>query len=449
MASAPTIVIGGGFAGLAAATALASLGREVLVLEAAKVPGGRARSFHDKVTGREIDNGQHLLMGCYRETRRFLARIGTPSQELEFQPRLALTMLAPGGQRIELDCPPLPAPLHLGAGLLRMKGLGVLHRAAALRAGLLLRGEVERPDDNETCDAWLRRMGQTPPIRAAFWEPLIWAVLNDDPLVASAAMLVAVLQRAFLATREDSSLGFPRVPMSKLYVPRALEHLRAHGGELRTASPVRELELDGEGRVQGLRLKSGEQLEASQVISAVGPHTLLELLPVSAREQLVFRDIARLEPSPIVNLWATLDEPLLDRPFVGLVGSPLHWLWDRDQLEGRVGAAKPRDSLLTVTMSGARTSVADTPDALRALFLSELRRYFPRQQPKLRSFRVIKEKRATISHAVGTYQWRPAARSPLPGLWLAGDWTRTGIPATIEGAVQSGHDAASLAAQAG
>jgi squalene-associated FAD-dependent desaturase len=469
MSSKPrVIVIGGGLAGLSAAVRIADAGGEVITLEATKSGGGRSRSFSDKVTGREIDNGQHLMMGCYRETIAFLRAIGAPDNAVDFQRNLAMTRIKPGGGRIELRCPPLPAPLHLAAGLLRMRGLGVLHRAAALRAGLLLRGEIERPDDNETCDAWLRRLGQTRAIRAAFWEPLIWAVLNDDPLVASAAMLVAVIERAFMATRDDSALGVPRKPLSEIYVDRAVQCIRDRGGEVRFAAAARAIELDSDGRVRGVTLKSGETVEATQVISAVPPHALLELLPAAAREHVVFRDVARLETSPIVNLWVTLERPLLDRPFVGLVASPLHWLWDRDRIElnrdsrrgfgdapkhppqhaSRAGGPPDTncgpfsDNLLTVTISGARSFVNDSPEALRELFIGEVARYFPNAKPEIKAFRVVKEKRATISHAAGTYQRRPAMVSPIPGLLLAGDWVRTGIPATIESAVISGHDAA-------
>ena len=358
-------------------------------------------------------------------------------------------MQAQGGRRIELDCPTLPAPLHLAAGLLRMRGLGALHRAAALRAGIMLRGEIRRPDDTETCDAWLRRLGQTPQIRAAFWEPLIWAVLNDDPLVASAGMLVAVVERAFMASRADSSMGLPRQGLSTIYVQRALDHIAARGAELRLGAPARNLELDADGRVSGLRLKSGEHLAADQVITAVPPNALLELLPEAALDEPVFRDVARLEFSPIVNLWISLARPLLDRPFVGLIGSPLHWLWDRDRLEGRPPPRPGQPSLLSVTISGARTAVEDQPEALRDLFLAEVPRYFPGAKPEILGFRVIKEKRATISHAAGSYRRRPPIEGPIPGLLLAGDWVRTGIPATIEGAVQSGHEAAAIALRQG
>jgi squalene-associated FAD-dependent desaturase len=431
-----TVIVGGGFAGLSAAVRLADRGKKVIVLEATKAAGGRARSLQDTVTGREIDNGQHLMMGCYRETQAFLRAVGSDPDGIYYQHDLAVDMVKPGGEMVRLKCPALPAPLHLAAGLLRMKGIGVFHRLAALRAGLLLRGEIERPDDNETCDAWLRRMGQTGAMRNAFWEPLIWATLNDDPLIASAAMLVAVLDRAFMGTRDASRLGVPRVPLSRLYVDHAIEHLEAKGSEVRLGARATGFEM-GDNRIRGVRLKGGETVDADQVISAVTPNVFLELLPERVREHVVFKDVARLEMSPIVNLWIGAERALFDLPFVGLVGSPVHWIWDRNKIE-RIGGG----ALLTVTISGARSFINDSSENLRELFLSECRRYFPDRRLDITAFRVVKEKRATISHAVGTYQRRPETVSPIRGLYMAGDWVRTGLPATIESACQSGHDAA-------
>jgi uncharacterized protein with NAD-binding domain and iron-sulfur cluster len=256
-------------------------------------------------------------------------------------------------------------------------------------------------------------------------------------------MLIAVLERAFMSSRGDSSLVLPRRPLSAIYVQRAVDYIEARGGEVRFASPARKLELDTDGCVSGLTLKSGETLATRHLITAVPPHALLELLPEPARDHVVFRDVARLEASPIVNLWVTLDEPLLDRQFVGLIGSPLHWLWDRDRIEARPESHQgARHHLLSVTISGARGFVDDQPEALRELFLAEISRFFPRARPQIHGFRVVKEKRATISHAAGTHRRRPETQSPIPGLLLAGDWVRTGLPATIESAVQSGHDAA-------
>jgi squalene-associated FAD-dependent desaturase len=434
--SSSVIVLGGGLAGLSAAVRLAEGGRKVTVIEATRAPGGRARSFPDAATGRELDNGQHLVMGCYRETLAFLRTIDS-TDGIYFQKDLSVRMVKPGGQRLSLDCPPLPAPMHLAVGLLTMRGLGVLDKVAAMRAGLVLRGEVQRPDDNETCDSWLRRLGQTPTLRNAFWDPLIWGTLNDDPLVSSAAMFTAVLERAFLSTRDASRLGVPKVPLSRLYVDQALAYLRARGCEIRLGEPVRALDVTGT-QISGVVLKSGETLRADSVVSAVPPHAFLDLLTGTWPAHPVYQDIARLRSSPIINLWFTTDRAPFSEPFIGLVGGPLHWMFNRSQIEGSVGG----EVLLNCTISGARACIDDPPEALQDLLRVELERYFPGRVPPIRQFRAIKEKRATISHAAGTYHCRPETLGPIRGLYMAGDWTRTGLPATIESAVQSGHDAA-------
>jgi predicted NAD/FAD-binding protein len=284
----PIVVAGAGLAGLSAAVRLASKGtsRKIVVLEATANGGGRSRPFDHGPSGYELDNGQHLMMGCYFETLAFLRTLGRVHC-VEFQRNMAVDMVQPGGRRVTMRCPALPAPLHLGAGLLGMRGMGLLHKASALRAGLLLKGEVDRPDDNETCDAWLRRLGQTQAIRNAFWEPLVWSTLNDDPLVSSAAMLMAVLERAFLGTRDASTFGLPKVPLSKLYDSPAVRYLADRGVDVRTASPVRGIETGSDG-VEAVVLRSGERIETDTVISALPPKPLLHALPDAVLRDPVF-----------------------------------------------------------------------------------------------------------------------------------------------------------------
>jgi predicted NAD/FAD-dependent oxidoreductase len=201
---------------------------------------------------------------------------------------------------------------------------------------------------------------------------------------------------------------------------------------------MRTIEVDADG-VRAVVLRTGERIETRCVVTAVPPKPLLDALPEAALRHPVFTDAAQLGASPIINVWAFCEGALFrDVPFLGLIGSPIHWLFDRNQIEGR----DERSVLLNATISGARGMVDDRPENLTDMFRTEMGRYFPGAQCKIVSAKVIKERRATISHAAGTYQRRPATVSPVRGLYLAGDWVRTGLPATIESACQSGHDAA-------
>lgn len=436
------LVVGGGLAGMATAVLLAEAGVGVTLVEATSHGGGRARSYFDKGFDREIDNGQHVVMGCYRETHRLLDRLGIDRHDvISYQRNLTLDLVRAGGTPVRFRCPALPAPLHLAAGLTSMRGVGLTPKLAALRMGLSIREEVRRPDDNETCDAWLRRLGQGEGIRAVFWDPLIWSVLNDDPLIASAAMLLAVIERAFMSTRDASCLGVPKLPLSQVYLDRGLAFLRERGATLHLGKRAAKLLVRGD-RVAGVLLRDGSTIAADTVVLAVPHQAVADLLPESLARHAMFRDMERLRVSPIVNLWATVDRPLFGTlPFVGLIGSPLHWIFDRDRIERPNGRARNKSVLLSTTLSGARSFVDDDADTLQRVFVDEVRRYFPQSRFEVLHFRAIKEKRATISHAAGTYAFRPDMRTPLGGLLLAGDWVKTGLPATIESAVQSGHQA--------
>ena len=439
------IVIGGGFAGLSAASALAARGARVLLLEARPALGGRASSFTDPATGEPVDNGQHLMLGCYHETFAFLRRIGAESS-VRVQDDLEATFVDRAGCRTTLRCPPLPSPLHLLAGLLEWEALPARDRLSAFNLVASLRraqrfirsGKGYLPvSPGETVENWLVRNGQSARLREMLWDPLALAVLNQEPGHAAAPMFVRVLARMFGPDRRDSAIAVPLLPLSDLYAEPARCFIEARGGEVRTSSPGRVL-LEG-GRLAGVDTR-GERLAAPCVIVAVPWFALPELFGGdTAVLRPVVQAAAATAPSPIVtvNLW--FDRPALDVPYIGLPGRTFQWVFDKRQVFGSAA------SHLSFVSSGAALVFKQANESLAALAADELFAAVPGAQAAriLRSV-VVREKRATFSLAPDQPA-RPPAQTPVPGLLLAGDWINTGLPATIEGAVVSGHEAAKLA----
>ncbi|HEU5323596.1 MAG TPA: hydroxysqualene dehydroxylase HpnE, partial [Methylomirabilota bacterium] len=332
------VVIGAGFAGLAAAVRLADAGARVTVLERRGVLGGRAYSFREPESGAAVDNGQHLFMRCYGETRAFLRRLGT-EERIAFQPRLEVAMVGGEGGAARLACPALPAPLHLLAGLLRFDGVPVRDRIALVRGGAALAAAARRGAAAEaaieglTVDAWLARLGQSAVARRVFWDPLTLATLNDAPDVVSARWLLAVARRAFFGGPRGGDLGVAPGGLSDLYTEQARGIVEAAGGRVRTHAAALAIEVAGD-RVVAVRLAgpgrgTGERLPADTVVAAVPHQRLPGLLPSALAARPPFDRLGRLGASPIVSFHLWYDRPVAPRPFVALLGSPLHWLFDR------------------------------------------------------------------------------------------------------------------------
>ncbi len=433
--SPDVVVVGGGFAGLAAAVRLAGAGARVVLLERRGVLGGRAYSFVDPESGAVVDNGQHLFMRCYTETLALLRTLGT-ADRIAFQPRLAVDFVGPGGWQGRLDCPRLPPPLGLLVGLGRLPGLSWSDRLRMLRVGAAAAAAPEAALEPLTVDAWLAGLGQPAAARRLFWEPLTLAALNDLPQVASARWLVAVLRRAFLGGRGASDLGFPTVGLSTLYTGQAQAYVEGRGGAVRTRAAAAALEVAGD-RVVAVRVAGaggGERLLAGAVVCAVPHHALLPLLPQALAAAPPFAGLARLGTSPIVSFHLWYDRPVTDRPFLGLLDSPLQWLFNRG-------------SHITLVTSGARRLIDLGRAELTRLAAAELARLLPAASgARLVRAHVIKERYATPALPPGAGALRPGPRTPLANLVLAGDWTDTGLPGTIESAVASGHAAAALLA---
>ncbi|HVB81921.1 MAG TPA: hydroxysqualene dehydroxylase HpnE [Candidatus Binataceae bacterium] len=445
------VVIGGGFAGLSAAVALAERGFRVAVLERKPALGGRAYSFVDPETGDFVDNGQHVLMGCYAETFKFLDRIGQSGQ-LVFQPNLAIEMLERDGRTGVLKTARLPGPLHMTAALMRYRLLTPGERLSALVAGLrMLR--MRRYDRarlrQATVKALMDMLGQGERARQCLWYPLAIATLNEDPELASAALLTEVLKRAFFARRSDSAFVYARVGLSDLYCPGSVRMIEAGGGLVETRALVEALEFGEDGRVAGVRLRDGRRLQAANFVAAVPPAQLARLLPEGVDADPFFAHLGEISSSPIICVHAWFDREITDAPFVGFVGTATQWLFNKRRIFAEHG--ERANGYLSFVISGARKLVDAGNEELLDLVTGDLNTMIPASRDaRLVKALVLKEKQATMAPSPECDRLRPGLATPISNLFLAGDWIQTGLPATIESAVASGHAvAAAIAARVG
>jgi squalene-associated FAD-dependent desaturase len=431
------IVIGGGFSGLAAGVRLAAHGTcDVSLFERRKHLGGRAYSFTDRATGDTVDNGQHLFMNCYYKTREFLETIGTVDS-LCFQDEFRLDFARPGTGPTVLSFPRrLPPPLNLLAGFMRYTpvGTGDVLRLRHVRSAL---NEPTAP--GLTVNDWLEACRQSPAIRRAFWDPLCVSALNQQPDAAPARYLTSVLKSAFLGGRDSNLMGYAGVGLSTMYTSAARSFIQRRGGKCRVGDAVAALNVAGGGKIE-IRLRSGAVLTADAAICAITPPALSRILPDG------FEDLkARLKsyyPSPIlsVNLW--FEEPVLDRPFVGLLAGRMDWIFNKPMLYDGRDRASPGH--VTLVASAADRLVDQPDERLVEIALEDLNDVLPatRLNP-LAHHLVVRERQATFALPGG--QSPPPNRTTTPGLYIAGDWTDTGLPATVESAVKSGYRAAALA----
>jgi squalene-associated FAD-dependent desaturase len=447
----PVLVIGGGFAGLAAAVDLSERGVPVLLLERRNFLGGRAYSFTDKTTGDVIDNGQHLMMGCYHRTRSFLDILGA-RHKLKFQTNPRVDFLHEHQGHASFQCPNWPAPLHLLGGLARLQTLNWRDRFHALRVGFALRQLNGNNNDKRarladiTVRQWLNQLGQTEQMQSHFWDLVALATLNERPERASADMFARVLDQAFMHTKQDSTMVISRVGLSDLYTTDAQRFIEGHGGQVRLNAAVKQIDF-ADGRAIGVSLENGDNIAASAIISATPYFMLKRMLPAELiRRHAAWQAISEFQSAPIVSINVWYDRHVTDGEFAGLLDSPIEWVFNKNAIAGDSQRATQH---LALVISGAHEAAKQTKEDLIAVAHREMRRFFPaaRQAQLIHSF-VVREHDATLSHTVGTARLRPAQQTPYPNFFLAGDWTATGLPATIEGAVWSGQECARLVMEA-
>ncbi|MCE2440632.1 MAG: hydroxysqualene dehydroxylase HpnE [Candidatus Latescibacteria bacterium] len=428
------IIIGGGFAGLAAGVRLAERGGCVVNLyERRKHLGGRAYSFTDRRTGDTVDNGQHLFMKCYLRTRKFLETIGADDR-LQFQKKFRLDFLHPGLGPAALEFPRLlPPPLNLLAGFMRYRpvNMGDVFRLRRVRAAL-----ATPLQSGVTVNDWLEECRQSPAIRQAFWDPLCISALNQHPDAAPARHLTSVLKLAFLGRSDSTLMGYPGVGLGAMYTDAARRFIHRHGGVCHVGEAATELRVVEDGKLW-IRLKSGSAVTADAAICAVTPPALSRLLP-EGFEDLKIR-LNAYYPSPIlsVNLWFAA--PVLNRPFVGLLAGRMDWIFNKPMLYN--GRDKASSGHVTLVASAAGSLVDQPDERLVEIALDDLHRFLPETRNiPLEHHLVVRERQATF--ALPLDHSPPPNRTAAPGLYIAGDWTDTGLPATVESAVESGYRAA-------
>jgi len=431
---ARVVVVGGGFAGMAAACRLAGDGHSVVVLEAAVRLGGRAASFERR--GETIDCGQHVLLRACGAAQGFLERIGA-SHAVSFQDSLAIPLLF-DGERTVLRSWSLPGIAHLLPALLAYRPLSGRERLAAACAGLTL--WALRSSREETFANWLRRHRQTERIIRRFWDPIVVATLNAhvDAVSLSAARHVF---REALFVPHGADMGLFTVPLDDVF-QAARRYLEARGGVVELGSAVGALSVSG-GSAWGVRLADGREIAADAIVAAVPPDALAELASGVPELACTVGDAQRLSWSPIVNVRLTFDRKVLDDAFAIAIDSPVQAIFRL--ADARTADASARHPL--VLSQSSASEWIDRPDSeIVAELSSALRELLPAaRDAKLLDSLVLRSRRATFVPAPGSDAPRPKARTPIGGLYLAGDWIATGWPSTIESAVLSGIYAAAAA----
>ena len=434
-------VVGGGLAGLAAAVAAADGGAQVTLYERGPRLGGATWSF--KRNGRWFDNGQHVFMRCCTEYRAFLDRLNVADQVTE-QSRMSVPVVRPGRRRARIFRTGAPAPLHLARSLLGYSPLSVGDRLRAVRTALALRRL--NPDDPATDETsfgkWLRSRGESDRAIAGMWDLICLPTVNLRADDASLSLAVKVFRTGLLDRADAGDLGWTRVPLGALHGDAAAQAIVAQGGEVQLQAHV---EAVGDGPSV---VTDGKRIDADAVILAV-PHDAVDgLVPPGAVPGQ--SELADLGISPIVNVHFVFDRQVMDVPFTAALDSPVQFVFDRTEAANGTGAASEAgdrgEQVVAVSQSAAFDEIGTRPAELIERYQTALAELFPpAAEANVLDAVVTREHRATFAGRPGTRRLRPGPTTAIDGLFLAGAWTDTGWPATMEGAVRSGKLAASLA----
>ncbi len=445
--SATVAVVGGGLAGLSAGCALAEAGFRVTLLERRPYLGGRASSYEHPGTGEVVDNCQHVLLGCCTNLLDFYRRIGAEDKIRWYR---RLVFLEPGGRQSLIEPGWLPAPLHAAVSFLRTPALSLADKTAIARAMFSLARRL--PADSGTFLDWLRAHRQTERAIERFWKVVLVSALNEDLERASSRYAAMVFRESFLNSAAAGAMGLPAVPLTELYAS-AGDYIRARGGEVRLRANVESIQADSCST-------AALGCAYDYAILAAPWHVTAGLLPAGSPAELLRSQLQRLEPSPITGVHFWFDRQITDLDHAVLLDRTIQWMFHKSRIFARPSrchserseeSAVGGGSYVELVISSSKELVRRPREEIMELALRELGEFFPDvQNARLLKSTVIKEVNATFAPLPGSDACRPPQNTPWERVFLAGDWTQTGWPATMEGAVRSGYLAAeALCAHAG
>jgi squalene-associated FAD-dependent desaturase len=437
--SARVGIVGGGIAGLSGACALADSGFQVTVFERRPYVGGRASSYEHPGTGETVDNCQHVLLGCCTNLLDFYCRIGVSDKIRWFD---KLTFVEPGGRRSEIASSALPAPLHTAPSFLKAASLSIADKLGIARAMLALMGTLP-PDSSKSFFDWLREHRQTQRAIDRFWKVVLVSAINEDLERISVRYGAQVFRESFLKSADAGKMGVPTVPLSDLYAS-AIGYIEQRGGRVLLRNSVEGVVPNAEEVVIQSAAATGS---FDYVILAVPYYALGKLLPAqngtgevstALRQQL-----EQFESSPITGIHLWFDREITDLPHAVLLDRTIQWIFQKSKLQPQRQQGDVQGSYVELVVSSSKSLVDMGRQEIIDLALRELAEFFPAvKTAALVKATVVKEIHATYSALPGSDSYRPSTHSPWPRIVLAGDWTATGWPATMEGAVRSGYTSA-------
>ncbi len=415
------VVIGGGIAGLTSAVYLSKSGINVELIESSNKLGGRAYSFKDTATGSIIDNGQHILMGCYEETLK-LFRLINAEDNLIYQDRLSIPFLNSNSKLYKLEATKLFYPLNLLMGLLNYNVLKFEDKVSVIVFFIKLAFSNKNKLKGLTVEEWLFRENQSENLRKSFWEIVCVGALNSSTKKASAELFASILKKMFLHGNEASTLIIPKLGLSETYCKPAEEFLLKNETSISFSENVLELVIQNNS-VKKIITSKREIEDFDYLISAVPLPALKKFYTDNELAKI------NLENSCIVSIHIWLKENYLNEKFYGLIDSSVHWIFNHGDH-------------ITLVISDANYLVDKEKEEIYKICLEEIKKYASISEETVKHYKVIKEKRATFIPTPETLTKRPGTKTKITNFFLAGDWTDTRLPATLEGAVISGKKAA-------